>query len=891
MKIFVSSTYLDLKEYRNRARSAIEESGNEFVGMEDFQSHTHEPKEFCSENVEECDALVLIVAYRYGNIPDGQTISITQLEYEHALRKKIPVRIYLMGDNHPWPSTPDSRDTNQECIAGFHNLLKTHTCSFYTTPEAFYDKLKRDIQKFPIPPAYYPVYPMHENFTGRKQEREMLTNWLKKDSHPMLALIAMGGMGKTSLAWHWFTEDIKGSDEQPRKILWWSFYDSEAGFDRFLRKAIEYFSDSEIDWNNLASTRDKMEFLYKILSGNRHLLVLDGVERVLRAYYNFGSPYQGDEIKEDTKGDFRSCIEPNCGLFLQWLTSGDTKTKTLLASRLYPKELDGLEGCLRNDLKKMVKEDAVKFFCRQGVRGTRAEIEIACESVGYHPLYLRLLSGMIVCDPKNPGDIQEWMKYDLIPELKGKEGNNILELAYNSLDKKKQEFISKLSAFRNPMDWEAIVIFNAFGGEGKLNKILIELVDRGMLLRDKNNSIFDLHPLMRKYCYDRLRYNEGVHAELVDYFAAILEPEKIEYVDDLAHVIELYHHTVRAGRYDEARKMYSSRLNEELYFKFGAYQIVIELLRALFPDGEDKPSRLKDESAQAWTLNVLAVSYSHSGQTRRAMLLKNMYNKSKESAGDIKSFAAGLCNVAEDQMKLGELDDAESTLMRSIEICRDIKNDFYEAYGHHELSKALSFQGKFKESEQESSIAMNLLNEGNKQNMGTIFAYRSFRALLMSNAEEAIKHAKKAREFADAEKKYEMDIIQAEYLLGTANLMKGDNSEAENHLNEALIRDRKINLVQLEPDILLELAKLRFNQNHKSESLKFAQESLNIADRCEYRLKQAGIHNFLAEFYLDAVNLAKAKEHGEIAKERAGCGYVPALERAEKLLEIINSTS
>lgn len=79
MKIFVSSTYLDLKEYRDKARKAIEESENEFIGMETFQSHTHEPLEFCPEKVEECDALVLIVAYRYGNIPDGQTISITQL--------------------------------------------------------------------------------------------------------------------------------------------------------------------------------------------------------------------------------------------------------------------------------------------------------------------------------------------------------------------------------------------------------------------------------------------------------------------------------------------------------------------------------------------------------------------------------------------------------------------------------------------------------------------------------------------------------------------------------------------------------------------------------------------------------------------------------------------
>ena len=62
MKIFVSSTYVDLKDYRAKARQAIEESRNEFEGMETFQSHTHEPSEFCPERVEECDALVHLVS-------------------------------------------------------------------------------------------------------------------------------------------------------------------------------------------------------------------------------------------------------------------------------------------------------------------------------------------------------------------------------------------------------------------------------------------------------------------------------------------------------------------------------------------------------------------------------------------------------------------------------------------------------------------------------------------------------------------------------------------------------------------------------------------------------------------------------------------------------------
>ncbi len=517
MKIFLSSTFVDLKDYRTEVRRAIEESGNEFVGMETFQSHTHEPSEFCPERVEECDALVLLVAYRYGNIPDGETRSITQLEYEHALMNKIPVRIYLTDD--AFSCSPRVIDDNRERINGFRTvLLKSHTCSYFSTPEGLYEKLTADLKQFPVPPYTANPYALQANFTGRVAERRQLNDWLTKDPHPMLSLTAFGGMGKSALAWYWLRDDIKGSDEQPKKMVWWSFYDIESGFERFLKRAIEYFSDEEVDWDKLPSTRDRMEHLYTLLRDNRYLLVLDGVERVLRAYAGMGSPYHGDEVTEDERRDVRSCIEPQCGMFLQWLASGSPRTKTLLTSRLYPQELDDLEGCVRKDLKRMDKDDAVEFFCRQGVKGTRAEIETACDSVGYHPLYLRLLSGMIVHDPQNLGDIQEWRKYNPLPELKGKEGHHILDLAYNPLDKQKQTFISRLAAFRNPMDYDAIAIFNNFDSEDAFNSALLELEERGMLFRDEKSTKFDLHPIVRRYCYERLKNKESIHLVLMDYF-------------------------------------------------------------------------------------------------------------------------------------------------------------------------------------------------------------------------------------------------------------------------------------------------------------------------------------------------------------------------------------
>jgi tetratricopeptide (TPR) repeat protein len=740
--------------------------------------------------------------------------------------------------------------------------------------------------QFPLPPTPYFAhpYPLQANFTGRVKEREELTNWFKNDHHPMFAYIAIGGMGKSALTWFWLQEDIIKKGLAPEGIIWWSFYDREARFESFLIKAIQYVSQGKINPKEIGSIRDMMDTLYNLLYNNRFLLVFDGVERTLRAYAGLGSPYQGDEVKEDERGDYRACIDPNVGSFLQRL-AGIPKTKTLLTSRLYPKELDGIAGCLYKDLDKLSKEDAVQFFHRQKIKGARHEIEEACEPFGYHPLSLRLLSGMIIKDPKYAGDIKAFTRFNPLPKLVPKE-HNILDLAYGSLDKDKQEFISKLAAFRNPMEYDAMAIFNQFG-EG-FDEVLIELVDRGLLLRDEKNR-YDLHPIVRSYCYDKLKKKDAVHSQLRDYFESLPEPEKIESLDDLATVIELYHHTVSSGRYDEAYSLLIERLvPDPLHFQFGAYQLIIEIDRALFDDSEYKKCKLKEDSKQAWLYNSLANSYSLSGQPQKAVPLFEMHNKLREKAWDKENLAIGLGNLAGSaQIPIGELEAAESNLRRSIDLCQEIKDEFWEAWGHQELGRLLAYSGRFSESEKELAKGLELFTkiEGTDQQQGVGWSHRALRALLMEDADKALKHALRARKLADVEK-LERDIIWAEWLLGAAFLVKGELKEAESHLNDALIRDRRINLVELEPDILLELAKLRFAQGHKEDAIKLANEALEIADRCSYRLKQADIHNFLAEFYLDSKDITKAKGHIEIALERASCGYQPALQKAQKLLDI-----
>ena len=74
------------------------------------------------------------------------------------------------------------------------------------------------------------------------------------------------------------------------------------------------------------------------------------------------------------------------------------------------------------------------------------------------------------------------------------------------------------------------------------------------------------------------------------------KPDKVTRLEDLTPVIALYHHTVRAGQFDEARRLFRDRLDRPTYYQFGDYPLQIELLRELFPDGEDRPPCLKDDS-------------------------------------------------------------------------------------------------------------------------------------------------------------------------------------------------------------------------------------------------------------------------------------------------------
>jgi hypothetical protein len=103
-KVFISSTLVDLEDYRESVQNGIQQMGLQDISMEKFGARDERPKDECIRIIkEESDFFVGIYAHRYGFIPKGDDVSITQLEYEAASECKIPKLLYIIDDAFPFP--------------------------------------------------------------------------------------------------------------------------------------------------------------------------------------------------------------------------------------------------------------------------------------------------------------------------------------------------------------------------------------------------------------------------------------------------------------------------------------------------------------------------------------------------------------------------------------------------------------------------------------------------------------------------------------------------------------------------------------------------------------------------------------------------------------------
>ena len=105
--VFISSTVEDLRSYRRKAEEAANRADFHPRMMEYFVASGNPPLPKCLQEITGADMLVVIVAHRYGWVPEDQPgggdKSITWLECEQAERDGKEILAFLVEDKCDWP--------------------------------------------------------------------------------------------------------------------------------------------------------------------------------------------------------------------------------------------------------------------------------------------------------------------------------------------------------------------------------------------------------------------------------------------------------------------------------------------------------------------------------------------------------------------------------------------------------------------------------------------------------------------------------------------------------------------------------------------------------------------------------------------------------------------
>ena len=97
-RIFVSSTKEDLIPYREAVETVLTGMEHIPLGMEYFVSSPDSPIDVCLATVRRSQLYIVIVGMRYGSIEEGSGKSFTELEYDEAVKNKIPVLAFIIDE-------------------------------------------------------------------------------------------------------------------------------------------------------------------------------------------------------------------------------------------------------------------------------------------------------------------------------------------------------------------------------------------------------------------------------------------------------------------------------------------------------------------------------------------------------------------------------------------------------------------------------------------------------------------------------------------------------------------------------------------------------------------------------------------------------------------------
>lgn len=263
-QIFLSSTYSDLIEARNKVIEIILKMHHFPVGMEMFSADDSEQWEVIKDTISSSDYYVLIIGHRYGS-ETKEGISYTEKELEFAIVSKVPVLSFIR--QRDVATKPHERDTNYDKTIKLNNLIekasKSKMCDFWANPDELSAKVAVALQKIFIKyprvgwirsDKGYSAKLSEELATLSKENRDMRDEiqLLRGDSEPRKPLIKVTINERNSIK-----HSIPLLDDAALGVI---RYPEPIDITRIPSKLKEYISDeSIIKYNDSLPTKEELD--------------------------------------------------------------------------------------------------------------------------------------------------------------------------------------------------------------------------------------------------------------------------------------------------------------------------------------------------------------------------------------------------------------------------------------------------------------------------------------------------------------------------------------------------------------------------------------------------------------------------------------------------------
>ncbi|QMS86227.1 hypothetical protein HUN01_00985 (plasmid) [Nostoc edaphicum CCNP1411] len=320
-------------------------------------------------------------------------------------------------------------------------------------------------------------------FYGRTDELTLLEQWLIQERCRVVALLGMGGIGKTTLAAK-LSQKVQGWFEY---VIWRSLYNAPPLFD-LLANLIQFFSNEQVLETDLPKTVDgRISQLIEYLQQQRCLLVLDNVETILQTGVYAGCYREGYE---------------DYGLLIKRLGQVMHQSSLVLTSREKPKDIASLGGetlAVRSlQLSGLEVVAGQKIFEAKGFSGSESELPAVVERYAGNALALKIVATTIqdVFD----GNVAEFLQHytAVFGSIR-----DLLDHQFSRLANLEKDIIYWLAINREPVSLSEIRedIVSPIPPQNLL-EALESLARRSLV--EKRTALFTLQPVVMEYVTQRL---------------------------------------------------------------------------------------------------------------------------------------------------------------------------------------------------------------------------------------------------------------------------------------------------------------------------------------------------------------------------------------------------